>query len=665
MRVSNGSCTQQASNTDINAHVFDVTHIMEGPQSPNASPDMDVSIDLPVFAPFWGEISHHIPRSKPDCPILPSFLTPLPKNIADEEHEYLSQKGALTVPASRLRNRLLQSYIEHIHGFMPVIDLNEFTSMIEGSSGTLSLLLFQAVMFAGVAFVDMAFLREIGFEDRKVAQRYFFNKVKVLYDAGYETDRITIIQSLLLMTLWYESPDSPKDNCYWMSLASYLGSTIGLYKDPTQSRMASSKQRLWKRLAWVCFVRDQVLHLGMSRPAEVKKENFNVPMITLDDFDIDPVSIDVSCVPVDCHLARSSTILQKLAAMCIQQMKLSLCVADVLSLRYSVQHFKQGQEGPAGVGVVSSTNTLQPNNVDLESSPIHQCYLELRTWYTMLPEEAIYSRPSDLPLIGLEETLTVHRGLLHLQYHATMSALYRPQVLRAASWSHSESHRARLEVLQEAAGRITEISNDLFELDLLRFFTTAGCGFLLPALTFYLAGILTGTKEVQQASIRSFAKCMRVLQRLRETSIAADFVSQFLLTALQRHGLNGGQGGFPSGLMNVDSVLNTNSDANLYAQMPQAAFSDSGGGLWSREDLGNLNGHSSTVGMKSPSFSLTAGMDIDSFTDLFDLWTYTPLHDSGNLDCNQAVDNSVRNTNSGYMSQMDLEWFLGASGAHT
>jgi hypothetical protein len=48
-----------------------------------------------------------------------------------------------------------------------------------GESGQISLLLFQAIMFAGTAVVDMQLLRSAGYSNRKNARKAFFQKVRV------------------------------------------------------------------------------------------------------------------------------------------------------------------------------------------------------------------------------------------------------------------------------------------------------------------------------------------------------------------------------------------------------------------------------------------------------------------------------------------------------
>lgn len=113
---------------------------------------------------------------------LPAFVRPLPTKIAAEDVKYLHVKGALTLPTLPLQNALLQAYVEYVHPYMPLMDLNSFLSIInnrDGSNGQISLFLYQAVMFAASAFVEMKYLREGGYTTRKSARKSFFQKTRV------------------------------------------------------------------------------------------------------------------------------------------------------------------------------------------------------------------------------------------------------------------------------------------------------------------------------------------------------------------------------------------------------------------------------------------------------------------------------------------------------
>jgi hypothetical protein len=115
---------------------------------------------------------------------IPHYMKPLPARIGPDEAAYLEKKGALTIPAIALRNELLKAYIEFVHPYMPLIDLYDFVMIVESGNGVLgriSLILFQAVMFAGSAFVDMQHLHNAGYLTRKEARKDFFQKTRVCF----------------------------------------------------------------------------------------------------------------------------------------------------------------------------------------------------------------------------------------------------------------------------------------------------------------------------------------------------------------------------------------------------------------------------------------------------------------------------------------------------
>jgi hypothetical protein len=154
------------------------------------NPDLGSEL-LTAAAPF-GDMtsvrSRLISPPPPPAPILkhnlPDYLKPLPPQMTAIDIEYLIAKGALSLPDISTRNALLQSYLEYVHPYMPLIELHEFLQIIDdgaGKYGRISLLLFQAVMFAGTAFVDMSYLRTAGYPNRKAARKAFFQKAKVYY----------------------------------------------------------------------------------------------------------------------------------------------------------------------------------------------------------------------------------------------------------------------------------------------------------------------------------------------------------------------------------------------------------------------------------------------------------------------------------------------------
>lgn len=139
-----------------------------------------------AFAPFGGEnptpFFAHMSSRLNAAADLPLYIKPLPPKIGPDEVAYLEKKGALTIPKSTLRSEMLRAYLDYVHPYMPLLDLHDFLTKIDqpdGSLGKVSLILFQAVMFAGSAFVDMQYLRAAGYVTRKEARKDFFQKTRV------------------------------------------------------------------------------------------------------------------------------------------------------------------------------------------------------------------------------------------------------------------------------------------------------------------------------------------------------------------------------------------------------------------------------------------------------------------------------------------------------
>ena len=114
--------------------------------------------------------------------LLPRFIKPLPDTIAADDLAYLKRKKALQIPLLDAQDALVTAYIEFVHPFMPILELQVFLGAlydVNWQGGTLSLLLYRAVLCAAVPFVDMSHLEMMGFSDRRVAHKELFQRTRV------------------------------------------------------------------------------------------------------------------------------------------------------------------------------------------------------------------------------------------------------------------------------------------------------------------------------------------------------------------------------------------------------------------------------------------------------------------------------------------------------
>jgi hypothetical protein len=357
--------------------------------------------------------------------------------------------------------------------------------------------------------------------------------LQVLYDFDYEIDRVALVQSLLLMTYWYETPDDQKDTWHWMGVAISLAHTIGLHRNPEKSNMEPSKKKLWKRIWWSCFMRDRLVALGMRRPTRVKDEDYDVPMLTEEDFEIGPLSDNITIIPRDCTLVREVESQRQLAQMCIAKAKLCLCISHVLTAQYSVLVKAQGMQGQEGN--TRSSVMLFPKKLD-QTDEVKRCDEELSTWIEELPECCHYS--DELGSGNSGPPVFVQRSLLHMVYFTTLSALHRPQVLPSASSAQPDKCRELQDLsrkkVREASKEITRISRDLHQRGLEKYLPTTGVTVLLPAIIIHLLDIKANNDEARQAAMDGFCQCMLVLEKLRDNYASADFATQFLEAAIRK-----------------------------------------------------------------------------------------------------------------------------------
>ncbi|KAK7432731.1 Cutinase transcription factor 1 beta [Neonectria magnoliae] len=468
---------------------------------------------------------------------LPAFLRPLPTKIAAEDVKYLHIKGALSLPTLPLQNALLQAYVEYVHPYMPLMDLNNFLSVIntrDGRNGQTSLFLYQAVMFAASAFVDMKYLREGGYTTRKAARKSFFQKTRLLYDFDYESDRLVLVQALLLMTYWYETPDDQKDTWHWMGVAISLAHTIGLHRNPGSTSMTPAKQKLWKRIWWSCFMRDRLIALGMRRPTRIKDEDFDVPMLEESDFEIEVLPDDNTVIPSSCSLVRDIDMQRELAIMCIAKAQLCVCISHMLKAQYSV--LIRDKMKPENT--TNSTMMLFPNKQLDNVESVTEVDHELMAWAESLPTCCQYRTLTPLDVKDGRSTIAVQRTLLHMVYYTTISALHRPQFLpssplQAPTTSRQVQDMSRLRV-RDAAMHITRMATELHQCRLERFLPTTGVTVILPAMIIHLLEMKNPAPQSRERATRGFRQCMRVMEKLREVYAAADYATGFLDAALRK-----------------------------------------------------------------------------------------------------------------------------------
>ncbi|CAK7267101.1 hypothetical protein SEPCBS119000_002367 [Sporothrix epigloea] len=554
----------------------------------DSADDMNaVSTGLPGFPllPISGQPSD--PQQQV-ASLLPGFIRPLPSKMAPEDIVYLHSKAVFSLPDAELQKALLHAYIEFVHPYMPLLELHQFLETIvdrDGKSGTVSLLLYHAVMFTASSFVPAKYLKAAGFSRRREARKSFFMKARALYDLDYETDRLTLVQALLLMTYWYETPDDQKDTWHWMGVAVSLAHTIGLHRDPRTTGEPIRRQRLRKLLWWCCFMRDRMIALGMRRPKRIRNEDADVPMLTPSDFEKAILPDDIDVVPAECRYVRDIEMQEQLAELCVEKAKLCVLVGNMLQQQYTI--LPRGRQRGSDAGPRNNTMMLFPNWPLSDDgngngpSEVDKIDANLRAWLFALPASCCYTPLTPADVQNGRTTVAVQRTLLHLVYQTTMSALHRPRIQPAAvgapmlSIEQQEFSRGRV---RDAADCVTRMGGEMLRLRLEPYLPTAGVTVFLPAMFAHLLDIKGGVpQERRQQAVLGFLTCMRIMESLRERYAAAEIAKGFVESLLEKAGIdlttvaNFADDGMNGGSMAIDgekTVTNTPTNGNLILNAP-------------------------------------------------------------------------------------------------
>ncbi|OBT72114.1 hypothetical protein VF21_09184 [Pseudogymnoascus sp. 05NY08] len=464
---------------------------------------------------------------------LPAYIQPLPTCMAAEDMMHLWNKGATVIPEIAFRNELLWSYIEFVHPYMPLLDVHDFLQIVDegtGENGRVSLLLFQAVMFAGVAFVDRSYLTAAGYPTRRSARKAFYLKTRALYDSDYESNVVIMVQSLLLMSFWLETPDGQKDTWHWIGAAISSANSIGLHCNPVNSTTDVKTQKLWKRIWWSCLMRDRLAALGLRRIPRTKDDH-DVPMLTLADFDIRPLAANNTIIPSKCKMIRDMEMQKDLAMLCISQAKLSLCISHVLSTQYSVLIRDQGMAANQDRNTRPSA-VLLPRNLE-QTKEVNICDSELADWVQSLPSQCISKDPTLEEIEGGASTVIVQRTLLHMFYYATLAALHRPHLQR-----HGKLQEDSRTKVHKASCEITRMSQSLHKAELTGYLYNGGLTVLLPAIIIHLLDLKSPDEVIRYKALQRFCQCMQVVEKLRENYAIIDSETQFLDAAIQKSHIN-------------------------------------------------------------------------------------------------------------------------------
>jgi hypothetical protein len=459
-----------------------------------------------------GETTDVVPLSQHDAQ-LPDYITPLPTHLDPDVLELLRRRGALTLPSQVMVHELLRGFVCYVYPMLPLLDLGDFLHAVDGASGnTVSLVLFQAVMFAGVASTNLAHLQREGFQSHKEARKILFDRVKLLYELDVESNPTTLIQVLLLMTYWYGRPDDPKGRSYWLRNALSLATDMGLdrqHRDPNHPKRQRMRRRLW----YCCLVRDKLLSIterrqsfgGGADGAPPVGDIFDGPALVeaLDQFYMPDREVDAT----------------SMGLLWAQKIKLCLIIARILDLHYELSGLRRFDSTGETFMVLMPKAKTSPS----ESAARDQ---ELREWHAETSSLRDARFGQDHRRNG--RVLGVHSATLELLYCTALGAVHRPQLVHPDRPLFEGSAAGALQdfsrrTLRSAARRISEVGRHVEEGGLIRLLPSEeAVGALIAAAVQHLGDARSTDAELRGTGRLYLGQTLHAFTALRKMSHSVD-----------------------------------------------------------------------------------------------------------------------------------------------
>ncbi|KAL7933827.1 fungal-specific transcription factor domain-containing protein [Trichoderma chlorosporum] len=417
---------------------------------------------------------------------------PLPENVRGSrarlteldnvEIDILHQRGAFLLPPRSLCDELIDAYFQWVHPIVPVINRTRFMRQYRDPKNPPSLLLLQAVLLAGSRVCQNAQLMDANGSTTPAALT-FYKRAKALYDANYEDDRVTIVQSLLLMGWYWEGPeDVTKNVFYWSRVATIVAQGSGMHRSVERSQLSKSDKRLWKRIWWTLFTRDRSVAVALGRPVHINLDDSDVEMLTEDDFIEDESDRGSEYPPDPIHVQ-----------FFLQYVKLCEIMGLVLSQQYSV-----------------ASKGRQRNAIDLTHSD-----MALADWLQNCPKIVYWEMPRH----------HFWSALLHSNYYTTLCLLHRAHMPPSGSprFPNDTPYPSR-NIAFQAAAMITSIVENLAAHNQLRYCPAFIVYSLFSALIMHVYQMRSPVPSIQQVTQDRMRSCMQAMKEVSRVWLVGKMV---------------------------------------------------------------------------------------------------------------------------------------------
>lgn len=310
------------------------------------------------------------------------------------------------------------------------------------------------------------------------------------------------------MTHWNDLPTTEGDAIHWIGKGFSLAVSIGLHKNP-DSTVSLSDSRVWRRTWWGVHNHVQLTAGNLPSMVSMQKEHgkglrFEMPIITLNDFEFCVLSPEARAVVDDCELLYNIEYQKTQALVFIQKTRLCrLSRFSIISSRFK--------------GLVNGRCNPEME-ICLETAPTPDESEELRRWLFQLPHGTIPHCPPDLVPTECARSIYLHQAWLRLLYLGSTYAVHCEESQSLGDAFVDSVMSSHSKAAEQCLMDMTDLFDEIDSLDLSEQLPCLASLLLVLSVTFHRQMLQNGVQNEKTRSSRSLHRCWNVIRKLKEAS---------------------------------------------------------------------------------------------------------------------------------------------------
>ncbi|RFU34870.1 hypothetical protein B7463_g1443, partial [Scytalidium lignicola] len=239
-----------------------------------------------------------------------------PAHMQPEDLGLLQSKRVFECPQEAILDALVSVFLEDVYPTYPIVNHAEFHEQYKAQK--IPWLLLHSICFMAATYCPLSLIHSAGFSGRSEGRATYYKKAQILFDSGYEKNKLVVLQSAILLTFWGGNPNDFRNHYTWISTAVTVAETLGMHRSTAATNLPKKDKSLLKRLWWILVLRDAFCGALFGRPLRINLAQCDAETLTEDDFE---------------HTLNTSDYLHSLYQ--IQVSKLALILRETINYRFN------------------------------------------------------------------------------------------------------------------------------------------------------------------------------------------------------------------------------------------------------------------------------------------------------------------------------------------